>query len=43
MRRLTKRFLDRLAKALGLDAAGRKGVETATRALRGSEEDAEDD
>ncbi|MFY0536121.1 hypothetical protein [Nannocystis pusilla] len=34
MRRLTKRFLDRLAGALGLDAAARTGIESATRALR---------
>ena len=43
MRRLTKRLLDRLAQALRLEAAARKGIESATRALRGSDEDAEED
>ncbi|MCY0990691.1 hypothetical protein OV203_26340 [Nannocystis sp. ILAH1] len=43
MRRLTKRFLDGLAQALGLDAAARKGIESATRTLRGSDEDAEEE
>lgn len=43
MRRLTKRFLDRLAKALALDAKTRKRIESDTRALRDSDEDPDDD
>ncbi|MFZ6184422.1 hypothetical protein ACOXH8_37160 [Nannocystis pusilla] len=43
MRRLTKRFLDSLARALGLDPAAREDIESAARALRGSDQDADDD
>ncbi|MDC0721043.1 hypothetical protein [Nannocystis bainbridge] len=43
MRRLTKRFLDRLARALQLDAATRKDIESTTRALRSGDDDADDD
>jgi len=43
MRRRTKRFLDELAKALALEPTARKRIEGDTRALWGSDEDAEDD
>jgi hypothetical protein len=42
MRRRTKRFLDKLAKALALDPTARKRVESGTRALWGSDEDEDD-
>lgn len=43
MRRLTKRFLAKLAKALALDPTTRQNIERDTRALWGSDEDADDD
>ncbi|WAS95454.1 hypothetical protein [Nannocystis punicea] len=43
MRKQTKRFLDKLAKALALDPATRKRIESDTRALRSSDEDEDDD